>query len=59
MSESDDTQAAAAFAAPSEGAVAAPHAYPLDMLSSSEEEEEEPTLPVKKRKSKGRLYGAS
>ena len=60
MSESDYTQAATAFVPPSGAAsVAAPHEYPLDMLSSSDEEgeEQQPSQkgPPKKRKSKGRL----
>jgi hypothetical protein len=59
MSDSDDMDAhVAALGATirEEGAaVAAPNEYPLDLSSSSEEEEESPTLPVKKRKTTGRL----
>jgi hypothetical protein len=55
MSDSDDTDALVANIR-GDGAVAAapPHEYPSDMLSSSEEEEA-PNLPVKKRKTTGRL----
>jgi chromosome segregation ATPase len=64
MSDSDDTQAlvaniqvdGAAVASAAVASAPAPHEYPTEMLtSSSEEEEANPTLPVKKRKTTGRL----